>query len=250
MTCPRCGSAATGRFCSTCGAALQGAACARCGAALSAGARFCHACGTPTTGGGGRAGTLPPWLPWAVAGVALVALLIVAIARTVPAAPGTAVPAAPAQGAVPPAMRGGDISQMTPQQRADALYDRIMRLHERGVADSVAFFKPMAVAAYQMLGDLDRDALFHVGLIHAVSGTPETALAYADSIEQGAPDHLFAKIIRWEAATATGDDALRRQAAAAYLRAFPDERALSRPEYAMHAPMLESYRTSMSATSP
>lgn len=252
MTCPRCGNEATGRFCSTCGAALQGAACPRCGATLGAGARFCHACGSAAGAGGGAGSSgVPPWLPWTVAGALLIALLVVAIARTGPAGPvdGTE-PAVPAQTGVPSAMRGGDISRMTPQQRADALYDRIMRLHEGGAADSVAFFKPMALAAYQMLGNLDRDALFHVGLIHAVSGTPETALAYADSIETGMPNHLFAKIVRWEAAEAAGDAALQRQAAAAFARAYEEERALSRPEYAAHPQMLDSYRAEMRGVTP
>ena len=146
---------------------------------------------------------------------------------------------------VPPAMRGGDISQMTPRQRADALYDRIMRLRDLGLADSVAFFKPMAIAAHQMLGELDRDAQFHLGLIHAVSGTPDQALAWADSIERGAPAHLLAKVVRWEVARATADAAAGRRAAQAFLDQYEAEHALGRPEYAAHAQTLDSYREQM-----
>jgi hypothetical protein len=246
MLCPRCGTEATGAFCSTCGAGLKAASCRKCGAGLDAGARFCHACGHPVAAGAGTG--MPAWLPWTISGALLAALLVVLVVRTGPGGAGPAAatqPVAPA--AVPPAMRGGDISQLSPRQRADALYDRIMRLREQGQSDSVAFFKPMAVAAHQMLGDLDRDAQFHLGLIHAVSGTPDEALAWADSIERGAPAHLLAKIVRWEAARATGDAAAERRAAQAFLQQFEAERALDRPEYAAHPPMLDAYRERMGA---
>ena len=244
MNCPRCGSEATGSFCSTCGAGLTAVSCRKCGAGLSAGARFCHACGHPVAAAGSAG--VPAWLPWGLAGALLAALLIVLVARTGPGGGGPGSVTEPAAaGAVPPALRGGDISQMSPRERADALYDRIMRLRDQGLADSVAFFKPMALAAHQMLGDLDRDAQFHLGLIHAVSGTPAEAVAWADSIERGAPAHLLAKVIRWEAARATGDAATARGAAQAFLAELERERALDRPEYTAHTQTLDVYRDRM-----
>src|SRR5437879_4361312 len=60
-------------------------------------------------------------------------------------------------GAVPDGARGGtaagsllpapDISQMSPEERATRLYNRVMTLHSQGKADSAEFFLPMALQA-------------------------------------------------------------------------------------------------------
>ena len=52
-------------------------------------------------------------------------------------------------------MRGPDISALSPQERVDRLYNRVMLLAEQGKTDSVLFFAPMAIDAYRMLGALD-----------------------------------------------------------------------------------------------
>ena len=54
-------------------------------------------------------------------------------------------------------VRAPDISQLTPQERADRLYKRVMLLEQQGKADSVLFFAPMAIDAYRMLGALDAE---------------------------------------------------------------------------------------------
>ncbi|HMI56212.1 MAG TPA: hypothetical protein VK494_08500, partial [Gemmatimonadaceae bacterium] len=41
--------------------------------------------------------------------------------------------------------RAPDISGLTPQERADRLYNRVMLLASQGKIDSVAFFAPMAL---------------------------------------------------------------------------------------------------------
>src|SRR5438093_5327343 len=110
--------------------------CHACGAPLAATARFCHKCGAQVGGthtSGWRAG-----LPWGVAGAALGALVTV-LALRLGGSPGRVtgdaggveaepLPSSP----VPPA----DISQMSPEERATRLYNRVMSLHSRGQADS------------------------------------------------------------------------------------------------------------------
>ena len=59
---------------------------------------------------------------------------------------------------------------MSPQERADRLYDRVMRLAEEGKRDSVEFFAPMVVAAYGMLGPLNADSHYDLGRIGEVTG--------------------------------------------------------------------------------
>lgn len=51
MTCPKCGSQASGKFCANCGSPLPAAAlkkfCSNCGTEVAPGAKFCASCGTP-----------------------------------------------------------------------------------------------------------------------------------------------------------------------------------------------------------
>src|SRR5213596_2734971 len=99
--------------------------CHACAAPLAATAKFCHKCG-------------------AQVGAALGALLAVLALR---------IGRSREPGAVPDGARGGtaagsllpapDISQMSPEERATRLYNRVMTPHSQGKADSAEFFLPM-----------------------------------------------------------------------------------------------------------
>ncbi len=141
-----------------------------------------------------------------------------------------------------------DISQMTPRERADRLFERIMTEHERNNTDQATFFRSMALDAYQMLGQLDADALYHVGLIHSVTGTPDLALAYADSLERGAPRHLFGPMLRQGIYMARGDSAGSRRAYRAFLERYDAERAANRPEYDLHDRAILTFRSEAQAS--
>src|SRR5688572_30100231 len=154
-TCPSCGSRAEGRFCASCGAPLEGATCRTCASSLTPAARFCHHCGAPvgTTGSHPSEQRGSTALPWVVASIALVALVALVAAQRFSAPTGTRLDAP--INALPQAQlgevpaneimdRAPDISQLTPRERADRLFDRVMRLHERGRTDSVQFFAQMA----------------------------------------------------------------------------------------------------------
>lgn len=241
MKCPRCGADASGKFCSVCGGKLSGTSCGSCGEALNPGARFCHACGTSSGGvAGASAGSRTGTLPWIIAGGVVVALLIVlAITQLNPGGK-----APPAVGPGPGAGVGGppDISQMTPRQQADALFNRVMTAAENGDQQTVTGFSPMALEAYRTLGALDTDARYHVGLINLVTGSHDVTLAQADSITQTAPNHLYAIILRAEVAKERGDQAALQAAQQAFLDVYEAERASNRPEYAEHPRMLERFR--------
>ncbi|HEX9632141.1 MAG TPA: zinc ribbon domain-containing protein [Gemmatimonadales bacterium] len=239
MTCPTCGATATGKFCHNCGAALGARVCAKCGAALSGGARFCHACGAPAAGvGGATAARTGGGIPWFLVGGAVVVLLvIVAVVQLTPGAPPPApgAPAAPASGPV-------DLSQLTPREAADRLFDRVMISREAGKLDTAAFFAPMALRAYAMLDEVDADARFHIGLLEIAAGDPTGAEAQADTLAQAVPTHLYASMLRADAARARGDTAAAERADQAFLRNYEAETAANRPEYAPHAPWLATYR--------
>lgn len=225
--CSSCGQPASGRFCSNCGAPLEpGAGAARGGARSGAGA----AGPEPV-----RAG-VP--VPWVVAGgvVALVALGLLVWGGP-DGAPATE--AAPqAQGAEPP-----DLSQMSPRERFDRLFNRIMTAAEAGNTSEVTTFLPMATMAYAQLDSVNIDARYHLALLQIEGGNPAAALAQADSIAQIAPQHLFGFLIREAEAARRGDSEGVRQARAGFLAAYDREIALERVEYTEHRNALERVRS-------
>jgi len=133
-------------------------------------------------------------------------------------------------GARPP-----DISQMSPEERANRLFNRVMILAEAGKTDSVQFFLPMALGAYGQLPSMDADARYHVGLLQLAGGDATAALAQADTIHQSLPTHLFIYLLRAHAYNQLGNVAEERRAYADFLRNEAAELARKRPEYGQDA---------------
>ena len=213
--------------------------CHSCGTTLSEGARYCHKCGASTTAPatGWRVG-----LPWGIAGLALGALIGVLAMRGNDRAAGSPEPAAPFAGGAPPTgVAAPDISQMSPEERAQRLFDRVMRLNEAGKSDSVRFFLPMALGAYEQLPALSLDSHFDVGLLKLAGGDPAGALAEADTIRRQIPTHLFADILRARALEAQNDARGARVAYQSFLKNEASERARRRPEYADRATLLDAF---------
>ncbi|HEX8942305.1 MAG TPA: zinc ribbon domain-containing protein [Gemmatimonadaceae bacterium] len=244
-TCASCGKPATGKFCSNCGAPLAGATCAACGAALTPGAKFCHRCGTPASAhasapSGGERG-FSAALPWGLAAIAFVALVALLAGQRFGRSPDNAAAGAPAgaPGSAPFAGATGngqapDISNMSPSEAAIRLYNRVMGAHERGRADSVQIFAPMAITAYQMLGNLDLDQRYDLGRIAAVSGDEPLARAEADTILSQNPTHLLGLILASNAAHMRKDTAAERAYRDKLAANAPAERAKQLPEYVTH----------------
>lgn len=222
------------------------AACASCSTTLSPGARFCHRCGTPAGGALAAPKGMAGVLPWAVAALALVSLIALVAGQRFGARAGgasvadvaegsNAQPAAPFAGAPAGAMpRAPDISQLTPAQRAERLYDRIMTEHEAGRADNVRAFMPMAIAAYEMLGPLTLDQRYDLGRLGEVGGDISLARAQADTILRTRPTHLLGLILSARIARAEKADSRARALDARLLAAEAQERAAALPEYLLH----------------
>ncbi|NUO64854.1 MAG: zinc ribbon domain-containing protein [Gemmatimonadaceae bacterium] len=248
-TCPACGVAASGRFCAECGTPLGDTTCASCHAQLSAGAKFCHRCGTPVgeraprpVGERGLAGAMP----WAVAAISLLALVALVagqrFARSRPAEQ-QSVAAADASGGMPAAgganvdqspVRAPDISNLTPEEQAERLFNRVMTLFEQGDTARVQFLAPMAVEAYQRLPKKSLDDRYHLGRIGAVTGVANLAGAQADTILQQRPTHLLGLILAAQGARMRGDEGVARGYDRRLLAALPAERKAALPEYAQH----------------
>ena len=219
--------------------------CHACGAPLPGTARFCHKCGAavaaPSQGSAGwQAG-----LPWAVAGAAVGALLTVVALRLGSSSGGGMRESGGVGDGPAPASRipAPDISQMSPEEQARRLFDRVVGLAERGVQDSVRFFLPMALGAYAQLPALDLDARYDIGVLHLAGGDGAGALAQADTILRTVPTHLYGFMLRARAYELARDAPRARRAYAGFLRYETAERARRRPEYAEHQNTIDAFHT-------
>lgn len=280
QTCPACGKHATGNFCHHCGAALGARSCRQCGASLAATAAFCNQCGAQAPGGGGaptprasgggqggrgvkgggasrrgqgakpaqevtRAAVVAESVagagPWWVAGVALfVVILVVGWSMVSPEGPSVA-PGMGGGSADPNAAGTMDISQMSPREAADRLFDRIMRTVSAGDTAGALGFAPMAVQAFEVAEPLDLDGLFHLALVQQLSN-PEGALATAKRMLDSEPDHILGLGVAGEAAAALGDEAAARDYFSHLLRVYDVQFARTLPEYEGHRNILGQLR--------
>ena len=230
--------------------------CAACGAALSAGARFCHRCGTPLGQGLPVARQAQPAsgaaavLPWGVAFVALLALIAMVAGKNFGKPAGSSLDGSanslPTQeldgqgaGAAPFAGAAGggaapNIANLSPSERANKLYIRIMEYAEMGKVDSVAFFAPMAMASHEMLESPSLDERYHFGRIAEVTGNAEVAKAQADIILTEQADNMLGLLLAARAARMSKDDSAARGFDARLLKALAPQLATQAEEYVQH----------------
>jgi len=254
-TCPSCQKPASGRFCNHCGAALA-AGCRECGNPLPAGAHFCNQCGAPAAAAP-VAAPRASWIPWTVAGAALVILAgVLVIPRlggeggtTPPPASGSA-PGGPAGSAAAAAPSGNaaavDLGSMSPREAADRLFNRVMQNVSGGDTAQARTFLPMAIAAYERVGDLDTDGRYHLAVLHLVNGDAQAARTEADAILTREARHLFGLFTAAQAETQLGNSSRALELYERFLSAYETERARDLPEYRDHqqalAPMREEAR--------
>ena len=168
-------------------------------------------------------------LPWILGALAFVVLVVIFAAQRASQTPPSAMPPGAPTGAA-----AVDISSMTPQERANRLFDRIMRLSEEGKRDSVELFASMAIPVYESLGPLDLDARYDLGRIAQVSAQLELAQAQADTILQQAPDHLLGLVLAISVADAQGNQSQRATLERRLVAAETSQLARDVPEYARH----------------
>jgi len=220
--------------------------CAHCGAALGERGQFCHRCGAPRDGrpvapsaGSAAPSTVATILPWAVAGIALLSLLAFIVGQNFgrgKAAPTVAAP--PAVAAAPG--RAPDISSMSPQERADRLFQRVMTYVSEGKSDSVTFFAPMAIQSFEALAPLDAHQRYDLGLLGLVSGDGALARAQSDTILASNPTHLLGLILGMRSAGLLSDAAARADFVKRLSAALVSERAKGLQEYADHSPDIDA----------
>lgn len=274
--CPRCGARAAGNFCSSCGASLGKRPCPSCGAVPDEGARFCNQCGHALDGGealraqagggrgatparirgGGRSGSrrARPAEPgdaaavsrigWLVGGAFMVGIVLILALPILRREEGANAPFAPAGSGAPAASAGAppDISDMTPREAADRLFDRVMRAEAAGDVQQVETFLPMAIAAHDRARPLDPDGLFHLSLLYQAANDFDGALNAAAEILARDPDHLLGLMSAGESSRRGGDPTTAREYAERFLDVYDAQLARGLEEYDAHSDLLLPYR--------
>lgn len=229
--------------------------CPVCGAVLPARAKFCAECGTTMKAAAGPAPagvaavSTSQILPWFIAGVCVLAVfamvIIIAVRRPEPAAGNQSSMGAPQGG--PSTMGTTDISNMSPREAADRLYNRVSQASEAGDSGQVTFFGPMTIQAYAAVTPLDPDARLHIGMVYLAMGDAASAAAQSDSIQRDSRTHLFGPLLKARAAEAAGNAAALRPAYTQFLANWTAERAKNLPEYSQHETVLTEMRTAAQA---
>jgi len=219
--------------------------CTSCGASVNAGARFCHACGAQQ-GAQSKAMPLPALVLGAFAIVVVVAIVAYNAGRSAgPSSGAVGVPSSSAMGTAPGAPP--DISNMSPREQADRLFDVVMTAHENGDFAQVDQFASMALQAYGALGPLDADAHYHVGLMSAITGNVEQARARIDSMRSAVPNHLLATMLTATVAQMESDGGAVSEAQQKFLQDYDAEIATNRVEYQMHERAIANCKTRVEA---
>jgi len=193
--------------------------------------------GRPAGAGGDRT-------PWIITGVALAALLaaVLVMVSRAPGSPSVAA-ATEAASAEPPGdgPAAPDISSMSPRERFDRLYNRVMRAAQAGDEATVERFTPMALMAYGQLDSLDADARYHAALLEVHTGDMTGPSALADTILARQPGHLFGYIVRGTVARWQKDAAALDTAYAGFLEHYDAEMKAARPEYGEHRSSVDEF---------
>ena len=214
--------------------------CASCRAPLSPGAKFCHRCGTAV---GERAPRpvgergLAVALPWAVAAIALLAMVSLVAGQRFARSRTEAAPTPAGMGAGiadAQAARAPDISNLTPEEQAERLFNRVMTSFEQGDTARVQFLAPMAVQAFERLPGKTADQRYHLGRIGSITGVAELASVQADSILQRDGNHLLGLLLAAQGARMRGDEGTARGYDRRLLAALDAEERRALPEYAQH----------------
>jgi hypothetical protein len=192
-------------------------------------------------------------IAWMVAGLALVVALVAGVWRIRGGSPtvpdmGNSGNVGSSGAASPLTQRASDISGMTPQQRFDRLWRRVLTAAENGDSNTVVQFAPMAIGAYSMLDSVSADARYHAAMLHLATGSFAPANALADTILSQAPGHLFGYIVRGESADREDRPEALTQSYRDFLSHFDAELRSGRSEYTEHRAILNDFRTRAKAS--
>lgn len=115
-----------------------------------------------------------------------------------------------------------------------------MALYGEDKEDSVLFFAPMAISAYQMLAPLNADQRYDLGRIAEVAGALPLAKAQADTILAQNPTHLLGLVLAARIAGLEKRSADSTAFVSRFRSAYPAEIRKNLPEYDRHSADIRS----------
>jgi hypothetical protein len=224
--------------------------CPSCGTTFTSGARFCSGCGRALDGAPAalRASGRPDRLPWLITAGALAGTLVLLLVMVVrgsgapPPAPAGAVTASGETG-----MGAPDISKLSPRERFDRLYNRVMQAAQSGDQATMSRFMPMALGAYEMLDSVDADARYHAALLRVHNGDVQGSRVLGDSILATQPGHLLGFVVLGTTARWAKDDAALAKAYEGFLVSYDKEMKANRQEYGEHRASIDGFRREAAA---
>lgn len=149
------------------------------------------------------------------------------------------------EGEAPP-----DLSSMSPRERFNRLYNRVMRAAQSGNEAEVSRFTPMALLAYAQLDTVDADARYHAALLQVHTGQVDASRALGDSILAQEPGHLFGYVVRGTVARFKKDETGLSRAYGDFLEHYDREMERARAEYSEHRTSLDEFRRAALTAKP
>jgi hypothetical protein len=138
---------------------------------------------------------------------------------------------------------------MSPKERFDRLYNRVMRAAEAGDQATVDQFSPMARMAYAQLDSVDADARYHMAMLYLHTGGVPEAKAVVDTLLQKSPGHLFGYMLQGSIARFSKDDKGVAQARKGFLEHYDAEIKKGLPEYAEHQRAVDDFKAAAQGSS-
>jgi hypothetical protein len=169
-------------------------------------------------------------------------MLVLLLILTVRGAGAPAQAAGPVQADGETGMVAPDISQLSPKERFDRLYNRVMQAAQSGDQATMNRFMPMALGAYEMLDSADADARYHAALLRVHSGDVQGSRALGDSILAAQPGHLLGYVVLGTTARWAKDDAALKKAYREFLAHNDAEMKANRLEYTEHRTSIDGFR--------
>ena len=183
-------------------------------------------------------------IPWALAFVAVLVLVANFAGKNFGRAKGSAVDGSSNSIANPaidgPAMgqaqgqRAPDISQMSPSDRASALFNRILTLAENNKMDSAMLFIPMGIPAHQMIENPSNDERYHLARLGEIAKDTALIRAQSDTILASEPNSLLGLMAGIRAAELNQNVAKVKQLNRTFLSVLDAELAKNPPDYQVH----------------
>ncbi len=130
---------------------------------------------------------------------------------------------------------------MSPRERFNRLYNRVMQAAQSGDEATVARFTPMALMAYAQLDTIDADARYHMALLKVHTGDVEASRTLGDSVLTQSPGHLFGYMIQGTVARFRKDQKALSRAYGGFLEHYDAEMKAARPEYQDHRTSVDDF---------